>query len=241
MFGRLFCHPVMRSPGSCPVCGGTAFDQRIVLWGQLITDWQLSIDEVAYINRQQGHICIACQSNLRSRTLALALMDCFGYAGTLQEFCASSRYARSLHLLEVNQAGSLSPFLKRLRQHTLACYPDVDMQALPYNSETWEIVLHSDVLEHVADPLLGLKECYRVLVAGGHLVYTIPVVYGRLKRSRQGLKPSYHGAFGMAQHDWMVQTEYGADFWCEPIKAGFRKVSLITMDGPEALALVCKK
>lgn len=241
VLGRLFSHFRVRVSGSCPVCGGMQFEQRTVLWRDLIADWQLTNDEAAYIDRQQGHICIACQSNLRSRTLAAALLDYFEVRGTLQEFCATSRQARSLRLLELNEAGSLSSWLARFRRHTLACYPEVDMLALPYQSESWDIVLHSDVLEHVHNPSLGLRECYRVLVAGGVLIFTIPIVYGRLTRTRQGLTPSYHGAPEQSRRDWKVQTEYGADFWRQPIEAGFKKVSLFTLGGPEALALICEK
>lgn len=223
------------------MCGGTTFEQQKVLWEELIADWQMTIDEVAYIDRQQGHTCIACQSNLRSRTLAAALLDHLGFPGNLQELCTTSRQTRSLRLLELNEAGNLSSWLTHFRRHTLARYPEVDMQNLPYRSESWEIVLHSDVLEHVPNPLLGLRECHRVLVSGGVLIYTIPILYGRLSRTRQGLPTSYHGAPGKSQQDWMVQTEYGADFWLQPIEAGFKKVGLYTMDSPESLALVCEK
>ncbi|MDD5328813.1 MAG: methyltransferase domain-containing protein [Sulfuricella sp.] len=218
-----------------------AFEQRTVLWSELIAEWQLTNDEVAYIERQQGHICVACQSNLRSRTLAAALLDYFGFTGNLREFCMASRQARSFRLLELNEAGSLSSWLSHFRRHTLASYPEVDMQALPYHSESWEIILHSDVLEHVPNPLQGLRECHRILVTGGVLIYTIPIVFGRLTRTRQGLTPSHHGAPGQSQQDWMVQTEYGADFWRQPIEAGFKKISIFTLDGPESLALVCEK
>lgn len=241
MLGRLLSRPTSRPAGSCPVCGGMEFEQRPVLGEALISAWQLSPDEAAYIDQQQGHLCLACQSNLRSRTLAAALMNHFSFVGTLRDFCATSRYARSLRLLELNEAGHLSPWLASLCRHTLARYPDVDMQSLPYADASWEVVLHSDVLEHVADPLRGLQECRRVLAPGGVLLYTIPIVHGRLSRSRQSLPHSYHGAPGQVQTDWQVHTEYGADFWLQPMSVGFRKISLFTLGGPEAVAVVCEK
>ncbi|MBA3650381.1 MAG: hypothetical protein H0W66_02580 [Chthoniobacterales bacterium] len=66
-----------------------------------------------------------------------------------------------------------------------------------------------------------------MLKEGGNLFYTVPVVVGRLTRSRTGLPPSYHGTRAAgAVDDYRVQTEYGADFWCELFSAGFRNVSL---------------
>lgn len=241
MLGRLFFRSLSRPVGGCPVCGGMEFEQRPVLGEELITSWQLAPDEAAYIDRQQGHLCLACQSNLRSRTLAAALLDHFGFVGTLRDFCVTSRRFRSPRLLELNEAGGLSLWLASLRRHTLACYPEVDMQALPYADASWEVVLHSDVLEHVADPLLALRECHRILVPGGVLIYTIPIVHGRLSRTRQDMPPSYHGAPGQTQEDWLVHTEYGADFWLQPMAAGFGKISLFTLGGPEAVAVVCEK
>lgn len=217
------------------------FTQLSVLGEELIATWQLAPDEVTYIDRQQGHLCLACQSSLRCRTLAAALLDHFDFAGTLQDFCTSFRRTRSLRLLELNEAGRLSPCLALLRGHVLACYPAVDMQALPYADASWGVVLHSDVLEHVADPLLGLRECHRVLKPGGVLLYTIPIVHGRLSCTRRGLQPSHHGAPGKTQADWLVHTEYGADFWLQPMAAGFGKVDLFSLGGPEAVAVVCKK
>lgn len=241
MLRHFFFRPLFRPSNSCAVCGGTEFEQRSVLGEELIGSWQLAPDEVAYVDRQQGHLCLDCQSNLRSRTLAAALLNHFHFTGTLRDFCATSRRSRSLCLLELNEAGSLSPWLALLRGHTLARYPEVDMQALPYDDASWDVVLHSDVLEHVANPVPGLRECHRVLVPGGVLLYTIPIVHGRLSRTRQGLPSSYHGAPGKTQTDWLVHTEYGADFWLQPMAAGFGKISLFTLGGPEAVTVVCEK
>ena len=232
--------PESRSPGACPVCGGTEFDQLAVLTERLIADWQLDPEEVSYINMQQGHICTACRSNLRSRTLAAALLEHCGYSGTLKGFCAA-RQGQRPRLLELNEAGALSPWLARMRGRTLASYPDVDIHELPYADMSWDIVIHSDVLEHVADPVQALKECRRVLVDRGVLLYSIPIVHGRLSRSREGLSASYHGTPGETKTDMLVHTEYGADFWLHPMYAGFRDVKLYTLANVDSLAIVCRK
>ena len=72
-----------------------------------------------------------------------------------------------------------------------------------------------------------------MLKRGGHLFYTVPVVVGRLTRSRTGLPPSYHGTRAAgAVDDYRVQTEYGADFWCELFAAGFQNVALTSLIFP---------
>lgn len=45
---------------------------------------------------------------------------------------------------------------------------------LPFKSGSFDVVLCTEVMEHVAEPESFLKEIDRVLVPGGHLVMTVP-------------------------------------------------------------------
>jgi SAM-dependent methyltransferase len=103
------------------------------------------------------------------------------------------------------------------------------------------VIIHSDTLEHVPDSKAALRESWRVLKRGGRLFYTIPVVIGRLTRSRHQLPPSHHGNPAMTRDDLKVQTEYGADFWCEVFEAGFRELSLTTLVFPASIAITATK
>jgi SAM-dependent methyltransferase len=57
-----------------------------------------------------------------------------------------------------------------------ALRPDVaaDVQALPFRAGAFDAVKATEILEHVPDPVAALRECGRVLRAGGHLVVTAP-------------------------------------------------------------------
>jgi hypothetical protein len=65
----------------------------------------------------------------------------------------------------------------------------------------------------------------------------VPIVIGRLTRTRRGLPPSYHGKPRVNRHDCLVQAEYGADFWCEIFEAGFGEVSLTSLIFPASVAI----
>jgi SAM-dependent methyltransferase len=171
----------------CSVCGGTAFAEHLILWDKLVSEWQLAPHERTYIDRQQGTCCTSCCSNLRSIALSDAIRTAVGTALTLTEFATSSD-ARALAMLEINEAGSLSPVLRQLPGHILAAYPAVDIHALPYPDDTFDLVVHSDTLEHVANPIRALEECRRVLRPGAALCFTIPTVVERLSRSRGVVK-----------------------------------------------------
>ncbi len=220
----------------CPVCGGTDFTDRPILWDALVAAWELAPEERAYVDRQQGTCCSGCGANLRSGALAEALLGAVGGTGTLLDFVATPA-AACLEALEINQAGSLSPVLARLPGHHLASYPDLDMQAMPYPDESFDLVVHSDTLEHVPDPLRALSECRRVLRQTGALCFTVPVIVGRLTRSCAGRPPSFHGTSAADSEDLRVHTEFGADIWTWPLKAGFVAVTVTTTEYPAALAV----
>jgi SAM-dependent methyltransferase len=208
-----------------------------VLWPELIEQWNLSPDEVNYINLQQGFCCTNCKNNLRAMTLAAAMTNAFGFGGTFQSFCRRHPGIRQLSVIEINPAGNLSPFLRVLTKYALHAFPELDMQRMSFADASIDLIIHSDTLEHVPDSKSALEESRRVLKPGGHLFYTVPIVIGRLTRTRRGLPPSYHGKPGVKREDCIVQTEYGADFWCELFEAGFHEVSLTSLMFPAAVAI----
>ncbi|HWF54059.1 MAG TPA: class I SAM-dependent methyltransferase [Solirubrobacteraceae bacterium] len=77
----------------------------------------------------------------------------------------------------------------------LACrlHPDLDFrlagidQELPLGDESFDVVWASEVIEHVADTGLWLREIRRVLVPGGRLLLTTPS-HGRLRLLLGGIE-----------------------------------------------------
>lgn len=225
----------------CPICKNTDFQENTVLIDRLISEWGLNQFEVDYINKQQGFTCTLCNSNLRSMTLASNIIEHYGLKCRFIDI-HKTRFGRKRKLLELNQAGNLHNMLEKFKNHVFAEFPEVDIQALPYDKDEFDIVIHSDTLEHIKNPLTALKECYRVLKPGGVLFYTIPIIYGRMTRRRDLLSNSYHGIQNEQQgEDFKVWTEYGADFWVEIIKAGFKKISLYSIDDLSSISICAQK
>lgn len=78
-----------------------------------------------------------------------------------------------------------------------------DLQDLSFEDQSFDLVLSTDVLEHVADPYRAHAEIHRVLRPGGHHVFTVPFLDGSLLddvRATQGpdgavehhAEPIYH-------------------------------------------------
>jgi len=224
--------------GPCPVCGAKELLSEPVLWPDLINAWQLSEDEIAYINRQQGLHCQFCNNNLRAMGLSTVILREIQFYGTLEQFCQSFG---DIKILEINTAGNLTAFFNKLPSHKLIEYPQYNMLNLDIESESFDLVVHSDTLEHVPNPERGLSECHRVLRSNGKCIFTVPIIVNRSTRSRTGLTPSYHGQSGVPSDDQVVCTEFGADVWQTVLKAGFSSCEIFSFEYPAALVLIARK
>lgn len=224
---------------ACSICGNDAFSQHSVLWPELIQEWQLSPLEAEYVERQQGMRCDKCSSNLRGVALGHAIRKTLKTEITLADW-AKTEPAKDVGVLDMNGT-AISSLFNRLPKYVRADYPEVDMQALPFVDASFDLVVHSDTLEHVPNPIHALVECRRVLKPDGALCFTVPIIAGRMTRSRDGLAPSYHGKSVEKRADYLVQTEFGADAWCYPMEAGFSSVEFTTLLFPAAIAITARR
>lgn len=220
----------------CSVCGANGpYRWRPILDHWLAHQWRLNRRELTTINIQQGHECCACGQSLRVRALARAIVDVLHVDPPLASGLQSMP---GLRVLEINPAGGLADYLDSAELHQITDYPAVDMQRLPFPDGSFDIVVHSDTLEHVPDATLGLSECLRV-AGSGWVVFTTPILVGRLSRRRATHWPfsSYHGGdIGRSK----VHHEFGADLWASALAAGATTVVFYALDFPYAVAVACR-
>lgn len=220
---------------SCAICAGTQFQDHTILWPELIHAWEISEKETAYINQQQGTNCCQCGSNIRSGALAKALCVTLQHQGTLEQLI---RTQPTVSILEINEAGMLHPWLSQFPNYVFGTYPECDLMALPFGDASFDIIIHSDTLEHVSNPQRALAETKRVLVPGGVTLFTVPIIVERLTRNRDGLPLSFHGAPETQAPDLQVFTEFGADVWCMLLEAGFSSCQLVAYHYPAGIAVI---
>lgn len=225
-------------PTVCSLCGGTSFSSLEVLWQELIDEWKLSSFEEKYINYQQGFICQSCNSNLRIMTLAQQILNYYNYKGSFEMFINTNTFSE-LKILEINDAGALKMFIDFSDNYRFTEFSELGHLKLPDNA--FDVVIHSDVLEHLVDPVIGLKECYRVLNDEGILFYTVPLLVDRPSINRKGLPKSYHLPNSDDDSTQLVHTEFGHDFWKVLFEAGFTQIQLSTIMYPCSIAISAKK
>jgi SAM-dependent methyltransferase len=62
---------------------------------------------------------------------------------------------------------------KQYANSTYVC----DLSAIPVEDGRFEAILFNQVMEHLPEPKLALRELHRVLKAGGRMIYTAPLFY----------------------------------------------------------------
>ena len=202
----------------CARCGSTSFDQRDVIDDNLAGTWQLTPVERRWFEEREGHTCTGCGMSKRVRMLAW----------TVRHLQLEWNRLRILHINQINHLASILAtagaidetcyFLDVRRGAAVGSLTNQDLTALTYPDETFDLVIHSETLEHVFDYDKAFSELKRVLKGGGLHIYSVPLLHHRLTRQRARreddgsvrhlLAPSYHG---LEQED-LVVWEFGGDF-----------------------------
>jgi SAM-dependent methyltransferase len=111
---------------------------------------------------------------------------------------------------------------------------DLERELLPHAEASFDRVVATEILEHLANPGLFLSECWRVLKPGGILYLTTPNVVDLRGRARAllGRSPQSH-LFGIERtlrmNEWVHRREYAPDEVRRLLEAvGFRVGDLHT-------------
>ncbi|MGB8956292.1 MAG: class I SAM-dependent methyltransferase [Tumebacillaceae bacterium] len=165
--------------------------------------------------------CSTCKTTLRTSDLVHVLMEAtLGRDVSLLEGFTD---LQSLNILEAQASGSIHHFLRHLPDYTCFEYFDGvapgqykdgvmsnDLQNLSFESESFDVVITQEVLEHVADPERAFQEIARVLKPGGLHVFSVPLHEGRPTLSRAGKLKVFHGD-PVRSGGAVVHTDWGDD------------------------------
>ena len=214
---------------------------------KLVEVWGLSPTLRESLIRKESLDCLHCGAKLRGRRLARIVCTHFP-AGNPPIACRSladwvrSPAARSLRVAEFNRIDGVHEQLTTLSHFTYSEYHETaplgsliagvrseDLTRLTFADESFDLILTSETLEHVADLSTALAEIRRVLAPGGAHIFTIPILpsqpktFSRKRIDTDGTAidlaaPIFHPG---GDNGYPVFTEFGLDS-CELFKhAGF--------------------
>jgi SAM-dependent methyltransferase len=195
-----------RSPGRCPVC---AHATTFVAAGD---------------NTREEPVCARCGSVPRHRALLLAVAGFGAGAGSGERdpavHLASPSLATWRHWRTRTRAGTASMYLPgRPPGARVGAFVACDLQRQPFGDGAFDLVVTEDVLEHVPDPAVALREIHRTLRRGGRHVFTVPRRRDEPTRVRAEvhaggvrhlLPPEYHFDPSTPAGS-LVVTDWGAD------------------------------
>ena len=205
---------------------------------------------------REGMICGNCSASSRHRAVMYAL-------GSVLKQGQASVFAwpvnKSVRILESSARGSYPVMLADKYDYYATEYDSAkiaagtdprsfaDFQSLHYADEMFDVVIASDVFEHVRKDADGYREIFRVLKKGGTFIMTVPYDHNREKtivrvdtsgeKDVHLLEPEYHGGGGHT----LTYRNYGRDllsllhsigfatahFETEVVSAGITKQSVI--------------
>jgi len=207
---------------------------------------------------REGYRCRRCKASLRYRGQADAILRTYAQHGstTIAALVKEPEFAA----LAFWEPGVLGPF----REHftTMPGYvmsdfwPDVapgderdgirceDLMALTFAEGSFDLVVTSDIFEHVRKPFEGFGEVHRVLRTGGRHIFSIPVqepwratTVKRVDVSGDEdvdiLEPRYHLGPGNSQH--IVYNDFGRDLVDGLAGVGF-DTTVIRFESPSSEA-----
>lgn len=185
-------------------------------------------------SERESLACGACRATLRYRGQATALLEHLGEGrfDTLAELVDAGVLA-GLDIFEPGFVGPFRRLLGKARRYEQSFYdPDLpsgatrdgmscqDLMATSFADNSFDLIVTSDIFEHIRKPFLGFAEMRRILRPGGVHVWSVPIGMPPPQETRARvdtsgpedimlLPPVYHGSGD--DNLSLVYTDFGRD------------------------------
>jgi SAM-dependent methyltransferase len=137
---------------------------------------------------RENHRCQGCRATLRYRLQARTICAVLGSPERPLVDLAGAGVFDDKAIYEPGIIGPFRPLFGRVPEYVTSGYwPDVapgderdgvrceDLERLTFADESFDLVVSSDILEHVRRPYRAFEEIHRVLRSGGWHVFTVPL------------------------------------------------------------------
>jgi len=189
---------------------------------------------------RESYRCKPCGASARERHQAEVILNRFSKHGSKSiKALVEEPELQALRIYELTLRGRFFRYLHKLPNYTHSYYWDdiapgeyhdglqcQDVMSLTYPDDSFDLIISSDVLEHVRRPLFGFQEIARVLKPGGIHCWTVPALHPLRQETHYKIDtsgssdifvdpPRYHiDALGGKS---LLYTEFGRDV-CEELR-----------------------
>lgn len=176
--------------------------------------------------------CMICQGTKRNRDLAKIISKTF-LGDEMLSLAEGLPRIKDLSIYEAQSSGTIHRCLKGLPHYVCSEYFNnfwsnpgnnfgvrlENLENLSFPSDSFDLVITQDVLEHLRYPAKAFHEIHRVLKPWGYHIFTVPIHEGRktVRRVeiREGkdvfiLPPVHHGD-SLRHSGSLVYTDFGED------------------------------
>jgi SAM-dependent methyltransferase len=148
-----------------------------------VCGWLTPLADCTQNLRETCH-CVWCRSKTRHRLIAAAILT--GHGTRAMSLAAWTRENDRVRIYNTEMQGPLHAVLSRVPAYTCSEYrPQApagsperhhhqDLMALTHADRSFDLVVSSEILEHVPHPYVAHREVFRVLRPGGRHVFTVP-------------------------------------------------------------------
>ena len=196
IYRLLINYPVWKyaSAGYCYSCDSNnifVFSKDIDDFLKNITrNWSQSQQFLQTLLERENYICAYCLANYRMRVLANTILKLIGVSYT-RELLQILKKHKNFSIYETaNHSIFRAHEFRTLSNYVVSEYYDdsplgsningirnENLEQLSFQDNFFDVIITSDVLEHVSDLDKALSEIKRVLKPGGYHIFTIPADY----------------------------------------------------------------
>ncbi|MDC8098324.1 class I SAM-dependent methyltransferase [Chryseobacterium rhizosphaerae] len=170
-------------------------------------------------NLREDATCKKCNSNSRKRHLTEEILELINKKNkTSYNSLRKIKKDSGLKIYNVESNGALHHYLKHINNYVCSEYfgpyemygkeqhgiLNVDLMNIPFDDNTFDLVVSTEVFEHIPNPYKAFSEVYRILKKGGAHVFTVPYYEDKENDEVRAflddnneivhlMKPEYHG------------------------------------------------
>jgi SAM-dependent methyltransferase len=202
--------------------------------------------------------CRSCYSKMRDRTLAAGLLDVMAERYDVQADTVAAlaeRMPEGLRVLDTDANGRIARLLSHSPGYTVSLYQpqhengadlgdgvvNVDLERMPFPAKSFDIILTTEVMEHVRYVDTAHQEIARCLSDGGTYLFTVPYDASLVQtwklidpETDEELvhPPHMHGDPGLRDEGIKSYRVFGQDIVTEMRSAGL-ETRFVPTDRPE--------